>query len=100
MMGGPNKLSLTKTQHRDFIKSKNAGHGIKLTFSNSAIDDMIKSGGFLPFLIPALAALAGGVISSAASFDTKKILEKATGGGLKKRGKGFRLPGSRFSRPK
>ena len=98
MLGGPNKLSLTKNQHGDLIKSKHAGHGIKLTFSSSAINDMIKSGGFFPFLIPALAALATGALSGAAGFGAKKILDKVTGSGLKKRGKGFRLPGSRFTR--
>jgi hypothetical protein len=98
MMGGPNKLSLTKTQHGEFIKSKNAGVGIKLVFSQSAIDDMIKSGGFFPLLIPALAAIATGALSGVAGWGTKKVLYKATGSGYVKKGKGFRLPGSRLTK--
>ena len=35
-------------------------------------------GGFLPFLIPALGALATGVLGGAASFGTKKLLDKMT----------------------
>ena len=33
-------------------------------------------GGFLPFLVPALGALATGVLGGAASFGTKKLLDK------------------------
>ena len=58
-------------------------------------NQLIKNGGFLPFLLPLLAALGTGVASGAAGWGTKKILDKVAGSGCpacrkkkKKRGKG------------
>ena len=88
MSAGSNKLSLTKTQLTHFNKARAAGKGVQLKFSKAAISNMIKSGGFLPFLIPAIAALATGALSGAAGWGTKKILDKVTGGAIKRKKRG------------
>ena len=100
MNTGTHKLSLTATQARRYSAAAGANRGVNIKFSAGAIADMEKHGGFLPFLIPALAALATGALSGAASFGVKKALDKATGGSIrrKKKGTGLRLPGSRFTR--
>ena len=44
---------------------------------------MEKRGGFLPFLLPALAAIGTGALSGVAGWRTKKLLDKITGGAIK-----------------
>ena len=100
MSSGTHKLSLTKTQLARFNKASAASKGIQLKFSKAAIADMRKSGGFLPFLIAALAAIATGALSGVASWGTNKLISKATGDAIrrKKKGTGLRLPGSKYTR--
>ena len=85
MSAGPHNLALTKTQLSHFNKARAAGKGTRIKFSKDAISNMIKSGGILPFLIPAITALATGALSGAAGWGTRKILDKATGGAIKRK---------------
>ena len=104
MNTGTHKLSLTASQKKRYDVAARANRGVNVKFSAGAISDMEKHGGFFPFLIPALAALATGALSGAAGFGTKKLLDKVAGGSImtkssrKKKGAGLRLPGSRFTR--
>jgi len=104
MSGGSNKISLTKTQLKHFNDAMKNNKGTQIDFSKAAIANMVKNGGIFPFIIPALAALATGALSGAAGFGVKKVLDKVTGGTIKsrtntkKKGRGLRLPGSRFTR--
>lgn len=68
-----NDLYLTETQVGQINKGK------RITISKTQLR---KTGGFLPFLVPALAALATGTLSGAAGWGTKKLLDKATGGDI------------------
>ena len=73
------EMYLTPTQIARIIRGK------EITISKTQLK---KNGGFLPFLMPLLAALDTGVASGAAGWGTKKLLDKiAGGGGLKKRTK-------------
>lgn len=77
-------LHLTNTQLNQIEKGK------RIKLSKTQLE---KTGGFLPFLIPLLTSLGLGAVGSLGSFGTKKILEKISGSGLKKkpRGKGVYL---------
>ena len=85
MNTGTHKLSLTESQKKRYDNAKRANKGVNIKFSKGAVNDMEKHGGFFPLLIPALTALATGVLSSAAGFGTKKLLEKVTGGAIKRK---------------
>ena len=99
MNKGEHKLSLTARQKKHYDDAVKAKRGVQLKFAKAAVSDMEKHGGIFPFIIPALAALATGALSGAAGFGVKKILDKVTGGAINtKKGKGLRLPGSRFTR--
>ena len=76
-------LKLTKTQ----INRINNGKRITLS-----VNQVKQHGGFLPFLMPLLGALATGVASGAAGWGTRKALNKISGSGCqckKKTGKGM-----------
>lgn len=74
-------IYLTSTQ----IKHIREGKRIKISKTQ-----LKKNAGFLPFLIPALGALATGALSGTAGYGVKKLLDKITGSGAKKKrhGKG------------
>ena len=70
---------------QSYINKKQKGKGISGDLSAVAQFTMEQKrrqrgrgqrGGFLPFLVPALGALATGVLGGAASFGTKKLLDK------------------------
>lgn len=73
------EMYLTQTQLTQI------GKGKRITISKTQLK---KTGGFLPFLIPALIAgakaLALGAASGAAGYATKKVLDKVSGSGKKK----------------
>ena len=60
-----------------------ARKGVQLNFSKAAVIHMEKRGGFLPFLLPALAALGTGALSGVTSWGVPKLLNKITGGAIK-----------------
>lgn len=78
---GKDPLPFTKTQYERINKAIDKGTGYVVKFSANQLKHVV-SGGFLPFLIPAIAALATGALSGAASFGINKALQKATGSGM------------------
>lgn len=72
-------IYLTKTQ------IKHLQDGKRITISKTQLK---KLGGFLPFLLPILAALGTGTLSGVAGWGAKKVLDKVAGSGcLKKNSK-------------
>lgn len=68
---GKNAVALTKTQQSRLLKAKTSGKGLNLKFSRN----QVKKGGFLPLLLPILAALgatAGGAAGIAKAVNDSK----------------------------
>ena len=94
-LGGSSNLPMTKSQLSRINKLK-AGHAANITFSKTQLKKLV-SGGFLQFLVPALASLAASALApvgKAAGEALVEVVPKAFKG-VKKlvTGHGLRLPG-------
>ena len=101
--GGTTQLPLTKTQNTKYHKLSE-GKGMRLNLSKTQLEE-IKSGGWLQFLLPLLAAAAMPIAKKAGEFIAdegpgavkgafKGIKKLVTGQGCPT-GEGLRLPGGR-----
>lgn len=89
--GGDIPAFLTKTQIARIERMKLAGLGMQLKFSAKQLAAQKKEGGFLPALIPLLAAIgtaiAGGVAGATATYATNKAIKGIEGAVEKKKKK-------------
>jgi len=73
------EIYLTKTQINQINKGK------RINISKTQLK---KNGGFLPFLIPILTSLGLGAASGLGAWGSKKVLDKISGSGFKKKARG------------
>lgn len=80
------QIDKTKTSNHDMYLTKTQikqiENGKRINISKTQLK---KNGGFLPFLLPILAALGTGALSGTAAWGANKILNKVTGAGCKKK---------------
>jgi hypothetical protein len=96
-LNGTDKISLTRSQAANLNEARRLKKGIRLTLSKTQLS---QSGGFLQYLLPAVAAAlpilgrtaAIGAVGSAAGAAAKKVFDTITGKGISKkkiRGRGM-----------
>ena len=94
-LSGSDKMLLTETQIKQIEKAKKAGKGLRLSLSKTQLEENMKSGGFLQFLLGLLPSLATGAASALGSFGMNKILGKGVQSHrIKPKGKGLFLHGT------